>query len=99
MDPLADYLRFTRPEVAMKREELLGLLRARHAKAVRHVLSTLRSFGGNVQDTADALGLGARTLYRQCERIPELRRGFERHAQGRAGSSRAGVAARLAKTS
>ena len=83
----------------MTRETLLGLLRAREPRAIRHVIRALRAHGGNVQLTAVAVGLGTRTLYRQCERIPALRAGFERHAQGREGSSRAGVEARLAKSS
>ena len=83
----------------MSRDELLGLLRAGHAKGVRHVLATLRDHGGNVQDTAAALGIGTRTLYRHCERLPALKSGFGKHALGREGSSRLGVEARRANNS
>ncbi len=81
----------------MNRDELLGLLRASHPKAVSYVLRVLREQGGNVQKAAKELDLGTRTLYRQRDRIPALQVGFERYAQGREGSSRAGVEARLSK--
>lgn len=83
----------------MKRDELLGLLQARDSRAVRHVLGALRRAGGNVLEASAALGLGARTLYRHRDRIPELRRGFDRFALGRAGGARLATEARLEKTS
>jgi hypothetical protein len=81
----------------MTRDELLGLVRARHARGIRYVLAALRANEGNVQSTAAALGIGTRTLYRMRDNTPELQRGFAKHAQGRAGASRAGVMARIGK--
>lgn len=67
---------------------LSAMLRADDARAVRYVVDALEQTGGNVRDTAAAIGCSLRTLYDWRDANPRLARAFEEHALGRTGAAR-----------
>ena len=69
------------PEVRL----LSARVRTGDKRAIQRVLSELQRQDGNVQATAAALGVTARTLYLWRDNVPELTAGFEEHARGRIG--------------
>lgn len=78
----------------LRGEQLLLLLRAGQEQAYRRVLAELRARGGAVRETAAALGVGYRSLYRAAERDPAFGERFRRAIQGRQGSIRAALQSR-----
>lgn len=65
------------------------------AKAIAHVLDTLRACGGNVEKTAERLQVGAKTLYRWRDKLgEEHRKVFDETALGREGGAKRGREAR-----
>ncbi len=76
---------------------LTAMVLADDDRAVRYVLAQLREHEGNVTATAQALGVGARSLYVWRDSVPRLAEGFEKLAMGRAGAGTNATEARLSK--
>lgn len=73
------------------------MLAADDDRAVRFILSALRSTGGNVTATAQVVGCSVRSLYAWRDSNDRLRAGFEKHALGRPGAGAHATEARLAQ--
>jgi hypothetical protein len=74
-----------------------AMLAADDDRAVRFVLSALRSAGGNVTAAAVVVGCSVRSLYAWRDSNERLRAGFEKHALGRPGAGMHATEARLAQ--
>jgi len=66
---------------------LAAMIRVDDSRAVRHVIATLQRAGGNVTETARALGCTDRTLYNWRDANDRLVAAFALHALGRTGAA------------
>jgi hypothetical protein len=76
---------------------LLLMLQAGHEPSKAYLVECVRANGGNIQTTAEALGIGRASLYRALSRDRDLAKRVGEHAAGLDGSRAAAVASRRKK--
>jgi hypothetical protein len=75
-------------------ERLMLRLRLQDETARERVANCVRDNGGNLENSAAALGIARASLYRVMKRDPKLAAMVAEHAQGREGSRIAAVQSR-----
>lgn len=77
---------------------LSAMVAANDDAAVQYVLAELVAHGGNVRETANAIGCSERALYLWRDQNRRLKAGFKKHALGRTGAAGRAAAARRITT-